>query len=212
MTTKFHVLLAPDVGVQQAAFNEERVVRELRNIGLVGELATQQRDEHERIVSSYHPSPDRVRLFKATRPEPFLFGHEIRTIVGRYSNGWSINQITEYECPSCFTRLGMQARGDAFDRIAENMQRAVAAFIVEGAIASIACPRCSRERPANAWKCDVPPGFANLAIEFYDFPAFQSDCVSIPQWVFGHGEWLTDVPCLISKAASSSLTWSFGNI
>lgn len=62
------------------------------------------------------------------------------------------------------------------------------------------------------WRADVPAAMAHLAFEFSQFPAFESNVVSIPALLFGYGEWLVDVPSAMQAAASQPIGWSMGRI
>ena len=212
MARTFHVLYLPNVSLADAPCAEASVFSALRSIGLLSSRADERRDEVGRNVRRYAIAETAGKLFRKLVPDDFALGDYVESTVGRYANGWSLNQVERYDCPLCKAPFQHCSDAEAFAQILKDMQRAIVEFTDTGRPTRIHCPACSAPVECADWKADVPAAFAHLAFEFSQFPPFNSGVISIPAELFGYGEWLVDLPSAIQSAAAQPVGWSMGRI
>jgi hypothetical protein len=212
MATTFHVLYVPGISCGDAESAEAQVAATLQAIGLLSDCTHRHIDQMGSKIRRYSASVRTEELFHKREPDGFGVGDYAESTVGRYANGWSLNSVGEYGCPSCGERFRWETGRKAFDEILSDMKRAVIDFMDSGKVCDVRCPTCATPCSAAHWYADIPPAFAHLAFEFSDFPPFNTNAITIPEALFGYGEWRVDVPRVFQDAVRQPIGWSMGRI
>lgn len=215
MSYNFQAFFAIGLAPEEARAAGARVANALRAVGVLGRRIELDQGTSGVVSDRFETADEIARLFDATPALIANVGGDISIISGRYLNGWAFNQISEARCPACsalFKSDDLAAGRHTFESVLAELVDAVGPYFDDGEPGEVSCVECRVTSRADAWACDVAPGFSVLGVEFHHLPPFNSETVDTAGWSFEQGRWRVDVPQIISNAAGCRFGSTWGRI
>ncbi len=116
----------------------------------------------------------------------------VEVCTGKYVNQFGFVVFNWAKCPACDSMFEY----DIVDRMAE----AARTFLESNEPPMVACPSCSVVSRAQAWTSEPPLGFCYLAVQFWNWPSFDS---------FG---WRESVPRMLWRAVGNPMLSGYGRV
>ncbi len=135
----------------------------------------------------------------AHQPPELRYWEMLRTIgvqfhTERWVNFFGFPQFEDVICPTCNQKF------DEDSEILDPIYDLVGAFINDRSNAMLECPNCRTDTMIQEWDAKPHLGFCNLAIQFWNWPPFDSD------------GWKLSVPEIVNRALGNSTVATYGKI
>lgn len=196
MSDTYEALLDCGAASDEAVALAERVVEVLVSEKLV---LPQAASECVLDGVGYPPGPRCSEVYPIEeRDEPFgnkfwaLKTSGVQVIAEPWVNILGFTQLSEAVCPRCENDCG----DDFLDAVGSHVEP----FTSSGLVPDIECPACQSNSSIHRWTCDPHLGFANLAIVFWNWAAFDDPT------------WRINIPALLEDRLGRSLTSTYGQV
>jgi hypothetical protein len=147
--------------------------------------------------AGYPPGPAVPKLYEAGKLEGRfweLLTNGVEVKVERWFNIWGTTVLEWIACPRCDTKFRVE--GDFSDRCAD----AVARWLDAKSSSPIICESCAEGSPIEEWKSNPHLGFSMLALQFWNWPPFDSH------------SWKINIAEMLSEALGHQLVRTWGRI